>query len=332
VLRVVKGVEQPWYTLVDEHIAPSAEIEAEASFLAAIHCAHRYQSYEMVHHFCERALKHSPHVAELMLNYIELQVLKRTPLRMSAAEQEIFRLGSPLIHRYLLRHNDKWLDKLLFRAMVEALEDAGVSARCKLARLYREEHSTRAGEINLLDPFYAQSADQPHEFEALSWPTFRVDCDPHYFRAYWPESKFVFIGEAGYAVNLSLTCRLPKFSLAEGRISIECNGQPQVEITIDRKWSSWEIVVPGEAIRDGLNEIEVHWPLPFKFHTAEALAEVIPKICDLKYPEYYPVFGEIHSFTAAGECKVSLEKQAESSSRLRQNHGINRRPTRTPAI
>src|SRR5262249_23041291 len=88
VLRVLKGVEQPWYTLVDDHVAPPAEIEAEASFLAAIHSAHRYQRYEMVHHFCERALKQSAHVAELMLNYIDLQVLNKTPLRMSEAEQQ----------------------------------------------------------------------------------------------------------------------------------------------------------------------------------------------------------------------------------------------------
>jgi len=57
VLRTLKGTEQPWYTLVAERIAPAREIEAEASFLAAIHTAHRYQRYEMVHHFCARALK-----------------------------------------------------------------------------------------------------------------------------------------------------------------------------------------------------------------------------------------------------------------------------------
>ena len=36
-----------------------------------------------------------------MLNYIELQLLNKAPLRMSEAEQEVFRLASPLIHRYL---------------------------------------------------------------------------------------------------------------------------------------------------------------------------------------------------------------------------------------
>lgn len=316
VLRTLKGVEQPWSTLVSEHVAPPATIEAEASFLAAIHSAHFYQGYEMVYHFCARALRYSSHIAEIMLNYIEFQVLNKAPLRMSVAEQEIFRLGSPLIHRYLFqKYNEKWLDKVLLTAMADALEQAGIPGRELQERLYREEHSARVGEVNLLEPFYCQSADQPQEFEALRWPQLRVNSDPHYFRAYWPESKFVFIGEAGFAVNLSLTCRLPKLSLDKGTISIVCNGKPQVEIAIGKQWSSWDITILGDVVRDGINEIEAHWPIP-EFRADEALSEVLPRLCQKKYPEYYPLFGEIHSFTASDGCQVSINLptvQVESS-------------------
>jgi hypothetical protein len=304
VLRALKGVEKPWHTLVGDHIAPSPETEAEASFLAAIHDAHRYQGYDMVRHFCARAVKYSPHIAELMLNYIDLQVQNKAPLRMSEAELQIFRLGSPLVHRYLFRSNDKRLDIILLNAIVDALEEVGIPAQERLRRLYREEHSTRIGETNLLHRYYYQSAGQPHEFEALVWPFARVDYDPRYYRAYWPDSRFVFIGEAGYPLNLSLTCRLPKLSLDGGNISVECNGKPQVEITISKEWSSWAITVPGEAVRDGLNEIKVHWPIP-DFRTDEALSEVINKLCQNKYPEFYPIFGEIHSFTASSVAEVA---------------------------
>lgn len=304
VLRALKGVEQPWYTLVGDHISASPETEAEASFLAAIHDAHRYQSYDMVHHFCARALKHSPHIAELMLNYVDLQVLNKAPLRMSEAELQIFNVGSPLVHRYLFPNNDKRLDKLLLTAIVDALEEAGIPAQERLERLYREEHSATASEINLLSPYYYMSAGQPHEYEALMWPVARVDYDPRYYRAYWPDSNFIFIGEAGYPLNLSLTCRLPKLSLDEGKMSVECNGKPQVEITISKKWSSWDISVPAGVVRDGVNEIGVHWPIP-DFRTDEALTEVTTKLCQNKYPEYYPIFGEIHSFTASSVAQVA---------------------------
>ena len=315
VLRTLKGVDVPLSALAREHVAPPATIEAEAFFLAAIHCAHLYQRYEMVYQYCARALRYSPHIAEIMLNYIELQLVK-APLRMSEAEQQVFRLASPLIHRYLFqKHNEKWLDKVLLTAMADALDEAGFHGRERLERLYREEHSTRVGEVNLIDPFYCQSADQPQEFESLRWPYLRMNSDPHYFRAYWPESKFVFVGEAGLAVKLSLTCRLSKLSLDEGKISIVCNGKPQVEIVIGKQWASWEIRIAGDVVRDGINEIEVHWPIP-KFRTAEALSEVLPRLCQKKYPEYYPIFGEIHSFTAADGSKVSTNLptvQVESS-------------------
>jgi len=315
VLRELKGVEQSWCTLAGEHIAPPPEIEAEASFLAAIHSAHFYQRYDMVHHFCTRALKYSPHIAEIMFNYIEFQLSNKAPLRMSEAEQQIFRLGSPLIHRYLFqRHNEKWLDKVLLTAMADALEAAGLPGRETLERLYREEHSTRVGEINLLQSFYLQSADQAHEFEGLRAQS-RVDSDPQHFRAYWPDSKFVFIGEEGCGVNLSLTCRLPKLSLDEAKISLACNGEQQVEITIGKQWSSWDVSLPGHVVRDGINEIVVHWPIP-DFRTAEALSEVIVKLCQMKYPEYYPIFGEIHSFAASDGHQLSTNLptvQIESS-------------------
>ena len=304
VLRALKGVEQPWHALVGDHIAPSPETEAEASFLAAIHDGHRYQSYDMVRHFCARAINYSPHIAEIMLNYIDLQIQNKAPLRMSEAELQIFNLGSPLIHRYLFLSNDKRLDRLLLSAIVDALEEAGISAQERLDRLYREEHSTRVGETNLLHPFYYQSAGQWHELEALTWPLARVDYDPRYFRAYWPDSKFVFVGEAGLQVNLSLTCRLPKSSLDQAQISIDCNGMPQVEIAISKEWNSWDITIPGEAIRDGVNELEVHWPIP-EFRTEEALREAIVRMCQLKYPEYYPLFGEIHVFTASSVAQVA---------------------------
>jgi len=308
VLRALKGIERPWYSLVGEHIAPAPEIEAEASFMAAIHDAHRYQTYDMVHHFCARAIKSSPHIAEIMLNYIDLQVQNKAPIRMSDAEEQIARLGSPLVHRYLFRSNDKRLDRLLLAAIVAALEEAGIPARERLARLYREEHSTRITQTDLLHHYYYQSSGQPHELEALVWPLARVDYDPRYYRAYWPDSRFVFIGEAGYSLNLSLTCRLPRLSLDEGQISVDCNGEPQVQMTITKDWSSWEITVPGEFIRDGINEIDVHWPIP-DFRTREALSEVIVTLCKKKYPEFYPIFGEIHAFTASSVAQAAASPE-----------------------
>ena len=315
-LRQLKGVQQSWQTLAGEDIKPSRKVEAEAWFLAAVHNAHLHQGYELVHHCCTRALEYSTHVAEIMLDYLDLQLQNKAPLRMCEAELRIFRVGSPLLHRYLFqRNNEKRFDKLLVTAVLDALEAVGLPARERLDRVHRDEHSTRVAEMDLLDPFYYQSAGQAHEYEGLCRQLLRPDEEPRYFRAYWPESKFIFVGAHRHAVNLSLTCRLPRLSLDEGQLTVACNGESTARMTIDKQWSAWEIDVPSEIIRDGVNEIELRWPMP-EFRTDEALSEVVAKLCQQKYPEYYPTFGEIHSFIASDASPVSNNlslTQVESS-------------------
>ena len=299
ILRVLKGVDVPWNRLVDDHVAPSRETEAEASLLAAIHSAHRWQSYDVVRHFCSRALKFSPHVAELMLNYIELQTCNAGAPRMNEPEEQILRLGSPLIHRYILRNNERRLDEVLLRAIADALEETGIAAREHLEELRREEHSVTGRTIDLLDPFYYSSAGQPQEYEGLTWSTNHAGFHSQYYRAYWPHSRFVFIGEAGFPISLCLTCRLPQATPRERRISIEINGRREVEFEIDEQWSTWDLDIPAHDLVDGVNEIVVRWPMP-EIRSEEALSKAITDLCQEVAPEFYPVFGHIYSFTASG--------------------------------
>lgn len=310
VLRALKGVETPWYALAEEHIAPSRETEAEASFLAAVHNAHWWQSYDLVRHYCSLALRLSPHVAEVMLNYIDLQTLHSTQMLMTESEELISRLGSPLMRHYLLRLNEKRLDKLLLDAIVEALEEAGFAARERLDRLRREEHSLAIRETNLLDYYYVSAAQQPQELAWLTritYKTYRPHFEPKYYKAFNSTSRFVFVGEAGCPASLCLTCRLPKPAPRETKITVELNGKPQAEIDVGREWTTWDVNIAGEAVSDGLNEVTVRWPIP-EFQTDEALEKVVFNLFNLwemKFPNFYPVFGEIHSFTAARGQEVS---------------------------
>jgi hypothetical protein len=311
VLRALKGVDVPWHALPREHAAPPPEAEAEASFLAAIHNGHWAQSYEIVRHYCARALSYSPHVAGLMLNYMELQAGRVVPMLMSEADEQIYKLGSPLVHHYLFRSNGKQLDTVLLDAMADAMADAmgeaGVEARDRLARLRRELHSVALAETNLLEHYYCTAANQPQE---AAWLTERKD--RHYaqfYRAYWPESRFVFVGEAGLPVRLCLTCRLPDPAPRETTIAVEFNGRPQAEFDISREWSTWDIDLAGEEVRDGLNELSVRWPLP-EFAGTEALERVALNLGERRFPDFYPVFGEIHSFTASRGASVPASAPA----------------------
>jgi hypothetical protein len=296
ILRALKGVDRPWYTLVNEHIAPSPETEAEALFLAAITNAHCSQPYDLVEYFCTRALQYSRHVGEWMLDYLELQTQSSVPMRMSEVEEKMLRAGSPLM-RNLLRLNQKRLDRLLLDVTIKVLEDAGLEVRERLQRLCRDEHSTNHGETDLLAYYYLAAADQPHELAWLNRSD-RYKPEPEYYRAYWPESRFIFVGEAGCGVHFSLTCRLPETTQSEGTISVSLNQRPQLRITVGSSWSTWDIDLPGAAVHDGLNEVAINWPMP-EFDDRQALEKARLKLIERKFPDFFPIFGEIHSFTAS---------------------------------
>ena len=310
VLRALKGVEVSWPSLIGKHSAPSPEIEAEALFLAAILTAHKAPSWDVERHFCAKALSNSTHAAGLMLNYLDLQTRSAVPMLMSETDDQLHKLGSPVIHHYLLRLNEKRLDKSLLDAIVDALGDVGIEARYQLDQLRLEEHSVTKREINLLDYYFYSSVYQPLEAVFVSSiEDRRYQPDARYYKAYAPESRFLFVGEAESPVQLCLTCRLPESTYSRGSILIEVNGQTLAEIAAESYWTTWDLTIDGKTVRDGFNEISVSWPIA-EFDTEHALKQAAMKMYQGKFPHFYPVFGEIHSFIASDGKKVQTRSEA----------------------
>ena len=309
VLRALKGVEVAWPSLIGKHSEPAPKIEAEALFLGALLTAHFAPSPDVERHFCARALKCSAHAAGLMLGYIDLQMRSAIPMLMSEADDQLHKLGSPLIHHYLLRLNEKRLDAPLLDVIVDVLGDIGIDARTQLNQLRREEHSVTVRETNLLDYYYCSSVDQPLEAVWVSSiEEKRYQPDARYYKAYAPESKFVFVGEAESPVQLRLTCRLPESTSFQGSILVEVNGKPLGEVAAGNDWTTWDLTIDAETVRDGLNEITVIWPI-VEFDSKEAFKKAAMKMYEGKFPHFYPVFGEIHSFIAFDGKKVQTRSE-----------------------
>lgn len=316
VLRLLTGKETPWHDLVDEGIAPSREVEAEASFLAAVHNAHWWQSFDLVRYYCARSVQASPGIAEVMSRFIDIQT-RQTPMLMCRAAEEIVGLGSPLIQHYLLRYNHQQLDRLLIDAIASALQEIGVDPRERLAELRRDEHSITRRDIDLLDYYYCSAGLQPQE---VMWVVPRRDGHHshrdgnHYYKAYWTHSRFIFAGEAGCPARLSLTCRLPGHRLPgqtpwQGTVSLELNGRPQASMVVGRDWETWDLAIPGDAVREGLNELLIHWPLP-DFPGHKALESVAHHLMDGSVPDFFCAFGEIHEFIIADGRKAEIASSA----------------------
>jgi hypothetical protein len=297
VLHLFNGSIVPWRELIDESIAPTREVEAEASFLAAIHNAHWAQSYDVVHYYCLKAIRLSRSIVPVMLRFIDLQT-RRTPMLMCRSAEEIAVLGSELIQHYILRHNHQLLDKCLLDAVVSSLKKLRIDAGEQLNKLRREEHSLSLRDTNLLDYYYVSSARQTQEETWLAPGAQKLNMGKNYYSAYSAESSFFFVGDAGHPVKLHLTCRLPDLERLEGTISIEVNGSQVGELNIDREWGTWDIDVAGHEISDGLNEIIIHWPVP-AFPGEKLFESIIDDLMDKRLPEFFCPFGEIHSFKAS---------------------------------
>jgi hypothetical protein len=302
-LQKLVGVGKHWTALADKRLAPSKEVQAEAAFLAAVHNAHWWQSRDLVEHFCSRAVQNSSKIARLMATFSELQVC-RAPMLMSRAAEEFSELGSGLIQFYTIQYSKQILDDVLLDAIGSSLKKVGGDERARLERLQTKEHSVARRANDLLDYYYCSAARQPRE---LMWafamqgmsPLLRMRSD--YYKAYGTESRFVFVGETDCPVGLRLTCRLPKRPAAEGAIKIEVNGHPIGEMVLGRDWETWHISVNREAVRDGLNEVIIRWPLP-EFPDKAALDVMFEHLVDDGiHPDFYPVFGEVHSFVASDD-------------------------------
>jgi hypothetical protein len=306
VLRLFKGAELPWRMLIDERVAPGREVEAEAAFLAAIHNAHWWQPSDLVHHYCLRAAQSSPAIAQVMTRYIDLQT-RRAPMLMCKSAEQIAGMGSPLLQHYLLRYNNQQLDKDLLDGVVLALKKLGIDAGERLEQLRREEHSVAVRDTNLLDYYYCSAGLQPQE---VTWALPRHDPfvkgrQRHYYKAYSPESRFVFVGEEGLPLALHLTCRIPNMEESQGIIIVEVNGRERREIEVSRDWQTWEINVGGEVTRNGLNEIVVYWPLP-AFPGLKGLHSGVDSLIEKTFPELYCEFGDIHTFTVSDGRKAQV--------------------------
>lgn len=304
VMKALKGVDVPWRELKSKAPSPSASVESETSFLAAIHNAHWWQSYDLVSHYCSQAVRFSPDIAEVMNHFIDFQT-RQTPMLMCKSAEQVSALGSPLTQHYLLRYNNQQLDPLLLNAVVNALKEVNLDAAPRLQQLRLEEHSVTVRSANLLDYYYSSAGYQPQE---VIWAVPKRDKsikrDYHYFIAFWSESHFAFVGEADCPVNLDLTCRLPATGPHESEISVYLNQKCIARLNVTRSWTTWELTVPGDAITSGVNWVTIKWPSP-EYPGLAGYDSVLIDLLQDKSPDFYCSFGEIFAFRASDGRAVS---------------------------
>jgi hypothetical protein len=300
ILGFLSGAERPVAALMGHSAQPEPRVEAEAMFLAAVHNAHWKQPYALVRQFCARALELSPEIADVISCLVELQI-RRTPTLMCKAAEAITALPFPSIRQYLLRWNYRQFDRVLLNAATDAAAGCGGDERQRLERLRIEERSVLHAPVQLLDGYYTSSAEQalaqPEVVEEMTLSSVRAD----YYKACAPESSFVFVGESGASISLSLTCRLPQAKV-DRSISLSINGGPGLELPAGSDWRTWDVTLPA-AVHDGINQITIRWPM-LDGDGSQYLEAISKDLLANVLPDFYPVFGELHSFSVSGAAQA----------------------------
>lgn len=272
-----------------------AMTEAEAHFGAAIHNAHWGQPYEVVRHHCGQALAASRGIAEAMACFLDVQT-RRAPVWACGAFERISSSGLRSLSRYYnARHHGKLFDEVLLDAVAGALEEVGVPGRERLDTLRRDERGLAAGKpVDFLDEYYRSSyADR----SGLWWSAF-------FYRAYHPVSRFPLVcRSAEEPAALELTWRTPAGDAgdagdAEGAVLV--NGSSVAALRPSPRWTTHRVALDPGLLREGLNKIEIRWPLAL----GPGAAGLERAARDVEQGRPYlllPAFAEIHSFRAVSE-------------------------------
>lgn len=308
-----------WRELLAAAPAPNAAVEAEGSLLAAVHNAHWFQPQPLIEYFCSHALQVSPHTADIMMRFIELQTTP-TPALFSQPAERLSELGGQAVEYLLGRNNIQQLDVVLLSSMASALEKAGRPAHAALQQHWIANHDAGERTTDLLDFYYLSSSDQPQELFWAKHDALRTSpapapesmlqgwATPHYYRAYWVESIFVFVVRGDRCVQLDLTCRIPDVEEPE-TIQVFVNDTFIADLKGERAWRKHTVQTRSEALRKGLNYLRVHWPMRNDDPRAKLIAAadslVHLAVLPLFVKPLFQIFGEIHSLTIspAPECE-----------------------------
>jgi hypothetical protein len=268
------------------------EDEALAHLLAAIHNAHWGQGRDVVGYHARRAVELAPQSTDLLRAYVDAQSRGAEPWLTEAFDRLT---RAPNARRYMTtadpRHLGKLADFDLVDAVADALEAVGVPAREEVAKILRSEHG-RAPRVDLLDPRYRATTFRGRDGYSLG-------PQRAYHRALDLVSRFFLIRDDSEPLLLRVTARLPA---GEGDVHARVNGSTVATFAAGREWRNAEISVPADAVRPGLNRVDLRWPL-LAPPSAKLLEKDARRLERGLYPEVLPAYGEVHAFTAepAGE-------------------------------
>jgi len=276
--------------LQDHGSNPEDDVKARAHFFAAIHNAHKGQPYDILYYHCQQAINLSDSIIGFFQHYIDM-ASRHAPWSLVKSCEALIGSGELSQYAMLLQPDmQRIMDIPLVDAMADALKTKGIDIKDRINTLRTTEHGIQNGKVNLLESYY-------HLNSYIYTSIFSEGI----YRAYGAESCFYLLAENSTEVELRLTCRTPLSTADEARISINVNDSHTDQLTVLKKWKTHLLHIPADSIHKGINKIRIQWPTNMDINEKSWTGNGFfkgKKIEQLKRT-VYPVYGEIHQFTAA---------------------------------
>jgi tetratricopeptide (TPR) repeat protein len=272
-------------------LQPDKDVLARSHFFAAVHNAHRGdQPFEILYYHCLKALDTSPAVREIMEYFVDI-VCRHTIWSLNKSCEKLYENREQKQFPFLLQPRDKYImDLKLTDAVIAALKEHHIDIEKQAADSRKKEFGFVNGKINLLESYYYLAS-----YESPIMPDY-LD----YYRAYGVRSRFFLVAENSRDISLTLTYRVPGAALDKEKVILRVNDAMEQELPAAGKWQNVSLQIPGGTLKDGINEIILQWPPDIKYdkHKKKDPSPGNVNWGVLLREKLYPVYGEIHSFTA----------------------------------
>jgi hypothetical protein len=232
-----------------EELGPPAEIDADAHFMAAVHCARWHQSTELLEYHCAEAARLSSRFAEKANGYLDSFRRPGPPWLGRHFPALIGPRRSPT-YRYFCEIDPfaekEVQDEILVAAIDKTFRQLALPKQYIGGRL-RSGLAPGDAEINLLSPDHFVV----NHLNSVSYSLQRKS----FVEAYEPVSRFVVPLNERTEFRLKMTYRT---LVAEAELTIHVNGVEAGAFPASQDWRSVEL--SHLVLNGGRNELAIAWP------------------------------------------------------------------------
>ena len=291
-----------WREFNTRQFSFDGHVFAEAHFNAARINARNGQPYEIVRYHFTKAIQHSPEIIDLATLFADLS-LKQAPYMMCRTFEELLskRDTFPSISGLAVGSPRRTGDFNLLE--IQALRDAVTESRSeageRIEQILRDEHAVQVREVSLLHHPYCDITFGQVEFE---WRERAI-----YLQARKFESRFYLVCDSPCIIHLKLTCRLDCQPMQDEMVSVIVNDCTVGRLRVSTHWTQHALMIPAENLRSGLNSLVLSWPEPQQ-SPEEHVKKMIKSFGATepankweRLPDIYPVYGEVHAFSAVAQ-------------------------------